>query len=323
MMVVLQGIDDLLPSAVPGYSRLKQLIITLRSSSSDDVRRSQALTELCDVLSVGTEETMAAVSVEAFVPPLVELLDASNAADLRLLAARALSHMMDALPASTSVIAHKGAAVPLCASLHAIEYIDLAEQSLSALQKLSVDHSPAIVRAGGFAAALNFFDFFSIGLQRVSASLACNLCQNTPSDAFPMVVDVLPVFTMLLDNDDQRIRESAMLSFSRLVESYKQDSVKLETICGEHFILLDKTISFVTAPPPAKLGPLAFSAAMRMLGSLARGSANLSKVMLGRVDLLLGLKEVLQSVSSAYILDCLSVAESLLPLGRGKSHIME
>ncbi len=57
-----------------------------------------------------------------------------------LLAARAITHLADVLPASCSSIVRHGAVTVLCGRLLAIEYIDLAEQSLQALEKLSYEH---------------------------------------------------------------------------------------------------------------------------------------------------------------------------------------
>ena len=55
--------------------------------------------------------------------------------------------------------------VPLfCERLLNIEYIDLAEQALQALEKLSHEHPLAILRAGGMLAVLQFVDFFAISV---------------------------------------------------------------------------------------------------------------------------------------------------------------
>lgn len=69
-----------------------------------------------------------------------------------LLAARALTHLADVLPSSRASIVHYGALPGFCARLLTIEYIDLAEQSLQALEKLSQEHGAACIRAGGLMA---------------------------------------------------------------------------------------------------------------------------------------------------------------------------
>lgn len=71
---------------------------------------------------------------------------------MMLLAARALTFMADVLPQSCGAIVRHGAVVSFCQRLLTIEYIDLAEQSLQALEKLSHEHSPALLQQGGLLA---------------------------------------------------------------------------------------------------------------------------------------------------------------------------
>ena len=70
----------------------------------------------------------------------VQSLSMEHNPDIMLLAARAITHLADVLPASCSSIVRHGAVSVLCGRLLAIEYIDLAEQSLQALEKLSHEH---------------------------------------------------------------------------------------------------------------------------------------------------------------------------------------
>ena len=52
-------------------------------------RQLAALSELCELLSIGTEDSMSAMSVDVFVPLLVGLLRKEHNADIMLLASRA------------------------------------------------------------------------------------------------------------------------------------------------------------------------------------------------------------------------------------------
>ena len=73
----------------------------------------------------------------------VQLLSAELNADVMLLAARAVTFLADVMPATASSIVRQGAVPVLCARLLSIDYIDLAEQSLQALNKLSLEHPQA------------------------------------------------------------------------------------------------------------------------------------------------------------------------------------
>lgn len=294
------------------HSRLQQLRSSISSPESDE-QQIQALSELCEFLSVGTEESLVSFSVNLFVVPLVEILRTGNNVEIKILAARALTHMMEALPSSSSSIANHGAAGPLCQSLLSIDYIDFAEQSLYALRKLSVDYPQQIVSANGFQAVLSFIDFFSIGVQRVAAQTACNLCRLPRPDTMDMVSGVLPIMMRLLDSEDQRIRESAVLGYSRLAESFKTASAKLETLCGEKAALIDKILGLIVPSSPPALAPPSYSSALRLLATIARGNAILGLQILSTNSLILKLQSSLSSGSSFHALDCLVLAESLLP----------
>ena len=66
--------------------------------SDDEAVQLQSLMELCDFLSIGTEENMSGFSVDSFAPALVNLLNMEHNPDMMLLACRALSYTMEALP---------------------------------------------------------------------------------------------------------------------------------------------------------------------------------------------------------------------------------
>lgn len=62
----------------------------------------------------------------------------------------------------------------MVSKLMEVEYIDLAEQVLSVLEKISLDFSAAVVHAGGLLAVLQYIDFFNIHVQRTAVSIAAN-----------------------------------------------------------------------------------------------------------------------------------------------------
>lgn len=137
------GLDEILPSSALSAAaaaaassssasgqlsgRLKKILAGLRADGEDG-RQVEALTQLCEMLSIGTEESLGAFSVDSFVPVLVGLLNHESNPDIMLLAARALTHLCDVLPSSCSAVVHYGAVPCFCARLLTIEYMDLAEQ---------------------------------------------------------------------------------------------------------------------------------------------------------------------------------------------------
>lgn len=125
------GIDDFIPSSPMGSSssshqngRLKRILSGL-SADGEEGRQVEALIELCEMLSIGTEESLSTFSVDLFVPDLVGMLNHESNPDIMILAARALTHLCDVMPSSCAVVVHYGAVSSFCAKLLTIEYIDL------------------------------------------------------------------------------------------------------------------------------------------------------------------------------------------------------
>lgn len=147
--------------------RLKALLASLRKEGGGQ-KKVEALQELAELLSVATEDTLAGYfQVEAFVKELVSILrgdsngsgeggdgggggmtkeemiafgidpsegggtDEESNVQMMLLACRCLANLMEALPGSAHSVVYAGAVPVLCSKLLEIQYIDLAEQTLS------------------------------------------------------------------------------------------------------------------------------------------------------------------------------------------------
>jgi E3 ubiquitin-protein ligase TRIP12 len=120
------------------------------------------------------------------------------------LAARALAHLVEALPAAAANIVRSEAVPTLCDKLMITEFIDLKEQIILTLEKLSLEHPTALLRAGAVAAIFTFLDFFDIGVQRTAMSTIANICRQVPSDQMHLFTDVLGQLTDMLQYPDQK-----------------------------------------------------------------------------------------------------------------------
>ena len=177
-----------------GSDKFAQIIKGLQTTGNDSAQL-QVLSELCELLSMGTEESLRHFSSEAFVPLLMNLLNADWNPDLMLYSCRALTHMMEALPNSQRAVVQSGCVDVLCAKLMSIEYIDLAEQALLALGKLAESHGRSLFRSGGLMAVLSYLDFFPTGVQRQAISTAAAMCRQASPDCFGMVKDAVANLT--------------------------------------------------------------------------------------------------------------------------------
>jgi E3 ubiquitin-protein ligase TRIP12 len=204
-------------------SKLKEILRGLKQMD-DPSAQMAALSELNEVLVISGEELMMSMPLDSFVPALIELMTMEYMPDIMLLAARALTTMADVMPPSRGAIVHHGALPQFCSRLLTIEYIDLAEQSLQALEKLSQDYGAECARQGALIACLSYLDFFSIGMQRVSLQTAANICRQLPSSALDGAMDAVPILANLLSHDDPRLVDCACTCLTNLAAKMAKDS---------------------------------------------------------------------------------------------------
>ncbi|PNT60766.1 hypothetical protein BRADI_5g04567v3 [Brachypodium distachyon] len=300
------GLDDYLPSSalsaaaaasssVSGQhgGRLKKMLVGLRADGEDG-KQVEALTQLCEMLSICTEDSLGAFSVDSFVPVLVGLLNHESNPDIMLLAARALTHLCDVLPSSCSAVVHYGAVPCFCARLLTIEYMDLAEQSLQALKKISQEHPTACLRAGALMAVLSYLDFFSTGVQRVALSTAANICRKLPSDASDFVMEAVPLLTNLLNYHDTKVLEHASVCLTRISEAFASSPEKLDELCNHGLVAQAAgLVSVSNSAGQASLSTATYTGVIRLLSICASGSPLAAKTLL-----LLGISGTIKDILS-------------------------
>ncbi|KAL0356582.1 UNVERIFIED_CONTAM: E3 ubiquitin-protein ligase UPL3 [Sesamum calycinum] len=309
------GLDDLLPSSAVGLAssshqsgRLKKILSGLRADGEEG-KQVEALTQLCDILSIGTEDSLSTFSVDSFVPVLVGLLNHESNPDIMLLAARALTHLVDVLPSSCAAVVHYGAVSCFVARLLTIEYMDLAEQSLQALKKISQEHPTACLRAGALMAVLSYLDFFSTGVQRVALSTAANMCKKLPSDAADFVMEAVPLLTNLLQYHDAKVLEHASICLTRIAEAFASSPEKLDDLCNHGLVTQAAALisSSNSGGGQASLSTSTYTGLIRLLSTCASGSALGAKSLL-----LLGISGILKDIlSGSGLVSSMSVSPSL------------
>ncbi|KAM5382724.1 hypothetical protein ACJZ2D_002307 [Fusarium nematophilum] len=234
-----------------------------------------ALQELSEILLVSNEDNLSGhFSPDSFVKELVVLMNKEESPEIMLLACRCLANLMEALPASVANVVYGNAVPVLCQKLLEISFIDLAEQALSTLEKISVEYPTSIVREGGLTACLSYLDFFATGTQRTAVTTAANCCRNIPEDSFPVVRDVMPTLLNVLNSNDQRVVEQASLCVSGIVESFKYHPSKLEELVSVD--LLRGVLRLLVPGTTNMIGSSIHTQFLRVLAFTARASPRLS-----------------------------------------------
>lgn len=109
------------------HGKFKRILKSL-SEETDQSGQLAVLTELCEVLSFCTEDSLSGMTSDSLSPLLVNLARHESNPDIMLLAIRAITYLCDVYPRSTAFLVRHDAVPALCHRLMAIEYLDVAEQ---------------------------------------------------------------------------------------------------------------------------------------------------------------------------------------------------
>ncbi|RMD39488.1 hypothetical protein DV735_g5640, partial [Chaetothyriales sp. CBS 134920] len=280
-------------------ARLREILNNLRQNDNPTMQL-VALEELSNLLLVSNEDNLSGqFSPDPYVKELVALmqpnpLTGEENAEMMLLACRCIANLMEALRGSVANVVYGGAVPVLCQKLLDIQYIDVAEQALSTLSKVSIDYPGSIVREGGLAACLQFLDFFATGTQRTAVTTAANCCRNIPHDSFPVIRDVMPILQNVLVSHDQKVVEQGCLCVTRVIDSFKHSPDKLEQLVDP--ALLRAVLGLLLPGTTNLIGANIHTEFLRVLAIVARASPRLSAELL-KMNVVDTLYQILTGVS--------------------------
>ncbi|SPQ23273.1 189bd293-327b-4769-834e-659ccf053fcb [Thermothielavioides terrestris] len=260
-------------------ARLREILNSLRQKDNPTMQL-VALQELSELLLISNEDSLSGhFSPDALVKELVALMQPNELTgegnqEIMLLACRCLANLMEALPASTSNVVYGGAVPILCQKLLEFSFIDVAEQALSTLEKISLEYPSSIVREGGLTACLSYLDFFATSTQRVAVTTAANCCHNLDQESFPVVRDAMPTLLNVLGSSDQKVVEQGSLCVTRIVESFRFHAHKLEELISVDLL---KAILRLLLPGSTNIiAPHVHTQFLRVIAFAARASPRLS-----------------------------------------------
>ncbi|KAI8915880.1 hypothetical protein EDD86DRAFT_197106 [Gorgonomyces haynaldii] len=224
------------------------------------------LQELSQVLSLATEDMFVRhrqgyFNTNQFCQSLVKIIkgpentDFNPAAmmgivpDLILLSCRCLFNLIESNPSCIATIVHHNGPQALISKLLEIEYIDLAEQLLNVLERISADYPGSILKANGLSAILMYIDFFSIHIQRVAVKVVANTCQSLPRldpisnppqaiQAYAMISDIMETLMRLLSYPDPKLVQDTVLTLHRITNWTTRDPERMESLFSNHLAAL-------------------------------------------------------------------------------------
>lgn len=241
--------------------------------SGDESATFSALADLTPGLAMGTEETLQNFDANEFASVLVVLLSTMlHNPDILLLTCRAVCHILEALPRSSVLFVRHGVLAPLCEQLRSIQFIDVAEQCMVALHKLSQFFAQPMLAADALGAVLGFVDFFSSSTQRTALRTAANLCAAVTEKDVANVLPSLPALVQLMRSTDVVVASSAVECVATLVLQCRRWPAQLERmVSSEPQVVagLVRLVGGVQDESVARISPSARALAPPALAALA------------------------------------------------------
>ena len=153
--------------------KYKQLLIDLKSN--DDIKILDAITQLSTELSMAQEDNLGGFQLDILIPVLVNCLQKDSIPDIMrnftisvlsnhnkylVHSAISITHILDIQPTTSKILVSNGGVDILCQKMHNFDYIDVAENAIKVLEKISSEFGAVIVQAGGLEIMMNMIDFF-------------------------------------------------------------------------------------------------------------------------------------------------------------------
>ncbi|KAJ0503251.1 putative HECT domain, armadillo-like helical, HECT, E3 ligase catalytic domain-containing protein [Helianthus annuus] len=205
-------------------------VLSVLSGETEEPAQENALRELCEILSFCTDSSLSSLMANSLSPVLIKLAGHESNPEIMLLSIRALTYLCDTHSRSSSFIVRYNGIPVLCQRLLAIEYVDVAEQCLQALQKISREQPLACLQSGAIMAVLTYIDFFSTSIQRVALSTVVNICEKLPSEGFSPFMDAVPILCQLLQYEDNKLVEHVATCLIKIAERVHQSPEMLDEL---------------------------------------------------------------------------------------------
>ncbi|ESQ40197.1 hypothetical protein EUTSA_v10012430mg [Eutrema salsugineum] len=288
--------------------KLNSLLSSL-TAETDPSLQLTGLTELCEVLSFCTEDSLSSGMADSLSPMLVKLAKHESNADIMLLAIRAITYLCDVYPRSVAFLVRHETIPALCQRLLTIEYLDVAEQCLQALEKISRDQPVACLNAGAIMAVLSFIDFFSTSIQRIAISTVVNICRKLPSESPSPFMDAVPILCNLLQYEDRQLVENVAICLTKIADQVSQSPALLDQLCRHG--LIHQSTHLLNLNSRTTLSQPVYNGVIGLLRKLSSGSTlafrSLYELNIGyRLKEIMSTYDISHSVSSTHPINACS-----------------
>ena len=148
--------------------------------------------------------------------------------------------------------------------------IEVADQVLTCVDKMSEDAPMAILQHDGVSAILTYLDFFCVATQRKALSCVSNVCRKVKPATYNNVKSSLPLLRNYLHHDDTKIMEHALNAINRIVQNMQRESSLIQHAFSECAPAL---LDLIEKRPSESI----FSTALQLLCSAVTGSPEVAE----------------------------------------------
>jgi len=251
-------------------------------NKSDPSEQYEALERLAEILCVTTEDMflgngppdLEGFSLSEYVKALLDILKGDQGEffeppteydnfgsseeniNVMMMACRCFCNLIEALPSSTSAIVRFDGVKILTDKIKNIEYIDLAEQIMSVLDKISSDFPKVVLKDDVISTVLRYIDFYNLHVQRSVMNIVKNGCgglvQYGNEKTYETIKEAMSTFERILTYSDEKLIESCTVCYSNISKWLSSSRKKCEEIFSKDVM---KTILGYLIPSNNSNGP--------------------------------------------------------------------
>ncbi|KAJ3443202.1 e3 ubiquitin-protein ligase trip12 [Anaeramoeba flamelloides] len=248
--------------------------------SSDQYLITRPLNELATMLSLMTEDNFSLdFSLETILPALLKLVSSNINIEIPLLSVRCFANLLEALPGVIEVFIEYKLHNFLFEKLLNPQFIELAEEVISLVEKLTIEYPKPLLSSGGLLAVLTFVEFFSLPTQQQALSSAANMARAIPNEKnakskgcniFEQFKKSLPLLTNLIQAPDSTVSDLSCLCIFRIFSNYFHDQMKIQLLLSESQNLLTNILKLISNEPKRKI----FTSAIKFFCDLCNSNSN-------------------------------------------------
>jgi len=192
--------------------------------SHDDSIVLGAIASLASELSMAQEDTLVGLPSEELISILIQLLHKDDIQEIMLNACICITQLVDTIPSIAATIVSKGGITALVQKMMEIQYIDVTEKAIGALDKISIEAPSSVLSSGALISMLTIIDFFEMEAQSKIMNISCNIVEKIPNENL-INEQIIPAISNIMQRLDPsfsiEIISLALKFFNKIIDGIR------------------------------------------------------------------------------------------------------